>query len=199
MPAHIREIPAKSGARWRRECRARARPLPRAAPSRGLQMKRAARLRRLPLRWHEPFHQRRQFLLRRCAQNFPLCAHSLRHAEAKSSGHQANRQRREPVVKPAAGLAANGNRVLESRCGYECHARARPLQHGVGSHGGAMANIELLSGSRSEPEHPSTASEGSAGVENSFRTWSSAIRQVNAIGKCAAGIDCYAQIGPLAY
>ena len=177
-----------------RHAQTSAAPLPRAARSPDSQTRRATRSRPLQRRSLASLDQSGQFLVRRRAQNLPFGAHALRHAKAQLARNKARRHRREPVVQPAPRLPADGNRIFESRSGHKRDPRAFALQHGVGSDRGAMAHVGCLP-APIRASASSTACEGSAGVEKIFQRPSARPSiEVDAIGKGAAGIDCYAQM-----
>ena len=131
-------------------------------------------------------------------QNFALGAHAFRNAKAQLTRDKANRQRSKPVVERAAGLASNGNGVLEAGSSDKGNTRSAPLEHRVRAQRGAVPQIGgAISGDPREC------------VENRQRR----IRwrreklehaqlpglEVNAVGEGAAGIDGRAQRAVLSY
>ncbi len=99
----------------------------------------------------------------------------------------------KPVVEPRPRLPSNCNRVFKSRSRHERHARAGTLQHRIGAHGRSVAHLHIVRAA--ELLHAfQHRSRGVSGRRKNLLHAQLSVRQANAVGKRAAGVDCNAQI-----
>jgi hypothetical protein len=121
-------------------------------------------------------------------------------AEAQLAGDERDGDGSEPVVEFGAGLAADGDGVLEAGGGNEGDARALALEHGVGADGGAVANVDgdvwvdgFGCGDFAEGVEDGLGGVGGGGEE--FEDFELARGEVDTVGEGAAGVDSYAEMG----
>jgi len=144
------------------------------------------------------FNQHGKLFPGRRPKDLALSRHPLRHAKTKRARHQAHWRRRKPAVEPFAGLAANRDGVFKPLGGDEGHARAGPLQHGVGSHGSSVAHVKRLARANL-PQPLQYRQRGVRGRGKQLEHAQTAIRKVHTVRKSSAGIDRCAQNGLLSY
>jgi hypothetical protein len=177
--------------KWIWGCQGSAMLLPRAAPSPGY-------CHRFSGAVAYCFCKRTQFHVSRSTKYLSLGAHALGHAKAQLARHQTYRDRRKPVVELGPRLAPDGNRVLEARGRHKGDARTLPLEHGIGADCSAVANIEgpastnLRQCIEDRPRRIRWSGED-------FEHLELAARDIDTVRERAAGINRYAQIGPLPY
>ena len=142
MPVHIRETPAKSGAKRRPARPARQSCLDPPLCFRIGKGKEKRDSHSLRSACANLLGQGFQFVIRRSAKNLPS-ALTRSGTPKRSSLGTRHTGRVQTSRRAAAGLAANGDCVFKA-CRSQTQRRARPLQHGVGSHGGSVTHVELL-------------------------------------------------------
>jgi len=108
-------------------------------------------------------HERVQLLFGRRAKDFSFGSYAFGHAETQVARHKAHRQGREPVVQTAACLAAGGDGVLKAGRGHKGDTRSLALEHGVGSDGRTVTDVECLV----DPNPRKTVEHGQRGIGGS--------------------------------
>ncbi len=110
---------------------------------------------------------------------------------------KAIRRRLKPVVEPGACLAADRNRIFKPSGGHERNPRALALDHGVRADGSPVAN-QHFPASIDTPECLKHRLAGIGRGREDFENLESAVLEIDAVGKCAPGVDRYAHTDPIA-